>query len=79
MRTAFTQAHSLSISGGNKDFLYQLGANYRGTEGVMKDSDRDTFGGNARLTYRNAEKRINISNNVSIMVTNGYNGSWGSF
>lgn len=79
IRTAFTQAHSLSISGGNKDFLYQLGANYRGTEGVMKDSDRDTFGGNARLTYRNAEKRINISNNVSIMVTNGYNGSWGSF
>ncbi|MDU1891659.1 MAG: SusC/RagA family TonB-linked outer membrane protein [Dysgonomonas sp.] len=79
LRTAFTQAHSLQVSGGNKDFLYQIGANYRNTEGVMKDSKRETFGGNARITYRNAEKKINISNNVSILVVNGHNGAWGKF
>lgn len=42
----------------------------------MKTSDRQSFGGNVRLTYRNSEKKLNISNNVSVMVTNGHNGGF---
>ncbi|WP_183307650.1 SusC/RagA family TonB-linked outer membrane protein [Dysgonomonas hofstadii] len=79
IRTGFTQSHSMTLSGGNKDFLYQIGANYKNTEGVMKDVNRQSFGGNVRLTYRNAEKKFNVSNNLSVMVTNGHSGSWESF
>ena len=77
IRTAITQSHSLNISGGGEGFLYQVGAMYKDTQGVMKDSDRETFGGNMRLTYR--KNKLNISNNLSISITNGGNGAWGSF
>jgi TonB-dependent SusC/RagA subfamily outer membrane receptor len=50
IKTSLTQYHSLTISGGNDDFLYQVGANYRDVEGVMKGSSRESFGGNMRLT-----------------------------
>jgi TonB-linked SusC/RagA family outer membrane protein len=78
IRASVTQSHSLTISGGNKEgFLYQLGAIYKDVEGVMKGSSRKTFGGNVRLTYR--KDKVNISNDLTVNVTNGGNGSWGSF
>jgi TonB-dependent SusC/RagA subfamily outer membrane receptor len=77
IQTALTQSHSLNISGGNNEFLYQVGANFRNVEGVMKGSSRESFGGNMRLTYR--KNNLNVSNNLSILITNGHTGSWGSF
>lgn len=77
IRTAITQSHSLNVSGGNKGFLYQLGATFKDVNGVMKGSDRKTFGGNMRLTYR--MNKFNISNNLNVNITNSENGSWGSF
>lgn len=77
IQTAFTQSHSLNVSGGNNGFLYQVGAMFKDVQGVMKDSDRQTFGGNMRMTYR--KNKFNISNNLNVNITNGYNGGWGSF
>jgi hypothetical protein len=78
LQTALTQSHSLNIDGGSEQgFLYQIGANFKNIEGVMKGSSRETFGGNVRLNYR--KDKINISNNLSVSVTNGYDGAWGSF
>ncbi|MDR0823832.1 MAG: SusC/RagA family TonB-linked outer membrane protein [Prevotella sp.] len=77
IQSALTQSHSLNVSGGNSDFLYQVGANFKDTQGVMKSSSREAFGGNVRLTYR--KNNISISNNVSISITNGHTGAWGSF
>jgi TonB-linked SusC/RagA family outer membrane protein len=77
VRTALSQGHSLDVSGGNDNFLYQVGANFRDVQGVMKDSWRQSFGGNMRLTYR--KDNISVSNNLSVSVTNGHEGSWGSF
>jgi TonB-linked SusC/RagA family outer membrane protein len=77
IQTALTQSHSLNVSGGNSDFLYQVGANFKDVEGVMKGSSRQSFGGNMRLTYR--KDNISVSNNLTVSFTNGYNGSWGSF
>lgn len=77
IRTALTQAHSLNVSGGNKGYLYQLGAMFKNVEGVMKDSQRQSFGGNMRLTYR--KNKFNVSNNLNVSITNGYDGAWGSF
>lgn len=77
VRTSLTQSHSLDLSGGDKGFLYQIGAMFKDVQGVMKESDRQTFGGNVRLTYR--KNKMNISNNLSVNVTNGHDGAWGSF
>ncbi|KAA6347660.1 TonB-dependent receptor SusC [termite gut metagenome] len=77
IQTNVTQSHSLNISGGSNEFLYQVGVNFRDMEGVMKGSSRESFGGNMRLTYR--KNNLNVSNNLSISITNGYTGSWGSF
>lgn len=77
IRKGITQSHSLNVSGGNDGFLYQVGAVYKGVEGVMKGSSRQTFGGNVQLTYR--KDKLNITNNLNVNVTNGGDGSWGSF
>ncbi|MDR0421841.1 MAG: SusC/RagA family TonB-linked outer membrane protein [Proteiniphilum sp.] len=77
VRTALTQSHSLNLSGGNEGFLYQAGVNYRDVMGVMKGSERQTFGGNMRLTYRRGN--LSVSNNLIVSVTDGRDGSWGSF
>jgi TonB-linked SusC/RagA family outer membrane protein len=77
IRTAATHAHSINISGGNKEFLYQVGASYKNIGGVMKGSSRETYGGNSRLTYR--KDRISFSNNVIVSLTTGLDGPWGSF
>ncbi len=77
IRTAFTHDHSLNISGGSKSILYQIGVNYRKVEGVMKGSDRESFGGNVRVSYRTG--RVNIANNLTVGITNSDNGNWGSF
>jgi TonB-linked SusC/RagA family outer membrane protein len=78
VQTALTQSHSLDVNGGSQSgFLYQVGANFKNIEGVMKGSNRESFGGNTNLTYR--LDKLNISNNLSVSVTNGCDGSWGSF
>jgi len=76
LRTALTHSHSLNVSGGNKDFLYQVGVNYKDVEGVMKDSRRQSFGGNMRLTYRKGS--LNVSNNLTVSITNGHDGAYSS-
>ncbi|MDR0506095.1 MAG: SusC/RagA family TonB-linked outer membrane protein, partial [Dysgonamonadaceae bacterium] len=77
VRMAFTQSHSLTLSGGN-DLQYIAGVNYRNNQGVMKGSGRETYGGNLRLVYRGVEG-LNIQNNISVQGTAGNEGSWGSF
>ena len=77
VRNAFSQAHSLTLSGG-KEVQYIAGVNYRSNPGVMKGSQRDTYGGNLRLVYR-GNQGLSIANDISVMSTLGQDGSWGSF
>jgi TonB-linked SusC/RagA family outer membrane protein len=78
VRTAFTQSHSVNVSGGEKELNYIVGLNYRHLPGVMKDSERDSYGGNVRLAYRGFEG-LNIQNNLSVTGTAANDGAWGSF
>ncbi len=75
IRTGVSHTHSLDINGGDQTgFLYQIGVQYKNTQGVMKGSDRETFGGNAMLQYR--KDKLNIRNDLSVSVTNTFDGSW---
>ncbi|MDR0892206.1 MAG: SusC/RagA family TonB-linked outer membrane protein [Mediterranea sp.] len=78
VRTAFTQAHSVTISGGEKSILFDAGVNYKANPGVMKGSSRNVYGGNLKLVYRGIE-HLSIMNNIRVQGTNGADGSWGSF
>lgn len=78
IRTGFTNNHSLGASGGDKNIQYQVNLNYQNYGGVMKDTKRETYGGNIRLIYRGINK-LNISNNLAVSGLNSYTGSWGSF
>ncbi len=75
LRTGFTHGHSLNISGGEKFILFDVGLNYKNQEGVMKDSGRETYGANFRITYRGINN-VNISNNASVTGTNANDGAW---
>jgi TonB-linked SusC/RagA family outer membrane protein len=77
VRTALTQNHSVTLSGG-KELQYVAGVNYRNNLGVMKGSGRETYGGNLRLVYRGLEG-LSIQNNISVQGTAGKDGSWGAF
>ena len=52
LRTGINHRHSLYVDGGSEGFLFGLGVNYNGVEGVMKKSQRDVMGANIDLTYR---------------------------
>ncbi|MDR1783752.1 MAG: SusC/RagA family TonB-linked outer membrane protein [Dysgonamonadaceae bacterium] len=78
VRIAFTQGHSVSVSGGENQLQYSVGVNYKSNQGVMKDEYRNTYGGNVKLIYRGIEG-LSISNNLFVSGSHGHAGSWGSF
>lgn len=52
LHTGWTQRHNVYVDGGAGGFMFGIGANYSGTSGVMKDSKRDSYGGNLDIIYR---------------------------
>lgn len=52
LRTGINQRHSLYVDGGSDGFMFGIGLNYSGVDGVMKKSNRDVLGANIDLTYR---------------------------
>jgi TonB-linked SusC/RagA family outer membrane protein len=62
--TGITQRHSIQMTGGSNELLFQAGLNYRDQNGVMKGSFRDTWGGQIALTYR--KKRVNVTNMLTV-------------
>lgn len=52
LRTGWNQKHNVYVEGGSGGFLFGIGVNYNGNQGVMQESKRDTYGGNLDLIYR---------------------------
>lgn len=77
VRTGVSQRHSLRIAGGSNELLFGAGVNYRSQGGVMKGSDRDTWGANFDLTYR--KNNLNVSNSVNISNLRSDESPYGSF
>lgn len=77
VHTGISQRHSLRIAGGSNELLFGAGVNYRNQGGVMKGSDRDTWGANFDLNYR--KRNFNISNSVNISNLKANESPYGSF
>lgn len=78
VRFGLTNGHSLTVASGLNDLQVIASANYRNIQGVMKGSDRETYGGSLKLSYRGFDG-LNIQNSMSVTGTNAAKGSWGKF
>ena len=67
LRIGLQQRHGLYLQGGDQQVRYGAGFNFSDTEGVMKESDRQTISGNVDLLYRVG--KLSLSNKVSIDAT----------
>lgn len=67
LRTVLNHSHNVYIDGGDKDMRYGLGVSYNNANGVMKGSDRQTYGANIDLSYRRG--KLLFSNRVNLSIT----------
>ncbi len=77
VQTGITQRQSIRVSGGSNELLFGAGVTYRSQEGVMKGSDRNTWGGNFDLTYR--KNKLNVTNSITLSNVNSDDSPFGAF
>ncbi|WP_426330192.1 SusC/RagA family TonB-linked outer membrane protein [Pedobacter sp. R-06] len=77
VRTGFSNRHSLTFSGGSNELSFDANINYRNQDGVMKGSNRETYGGNIDLNYRKG--KLNLTNMFSLNGFRSNESPYGSF
>lgn len=77
LRNAFSNAHSLSVTGGDDVVLYSLGLQYNNTQGVMKESYNKKLNAHFDLSYR--YKNLLFRNNLSVYSENTNDSPYESF
>ncbi|WP_181182488.1 SusC/RagA family TonB-linked outer membrane protein [Sphingobacterium lumbrici] len=77
VRSVVSQNLSLSAKGGDPVFRYGVSFNYKMEPGVMKGSNRDTWGGNINLTFR--KNKVNINNSTFVRGHASNESHYGSF
>ncbi len=76
-RVGIGHKHSLFLEGGDNTFQYGVDLSYNNVAGVMKKSNRDTFSGGIKLTYR--YKSLSFRNNLTITYNKGTESPYGKF
>lgn len=71
------QKHSVMAEGGNETFRYALDLFYSNTVGVMKGSNRNSYGGGVRLQYN--LKKLKFMNYTSFDHLKSVNSPYGNF
>lgn len=69
--------HNLNVEGGDNVFRYSVGAYYSNTAGVVKRSDRSSYGGSVTLRYN--MKKFKLSNYTSYDHVIAKNSPFGDF
>lgn len=77
LRTSFSNKHYVALSGGSESLRWQADINYQNKDGVMKGSDRDSYGAAMTLDYR--WKTLQIKNKFSFNVVDSQNSPYGEF
>jgi iron complex outermembrane receptor protein len=70
-RTAFTQDHNLSFSGGANALTYYAAFNMQRQQGIIKNSDLNRYSGRFNVTQKLLDNRLTIEANLN--VANTYN------
>ena len=77
VRNAFTQRHSVRVSGGSEALSLNVSGYFSKNDGVMKNSGRNSWGGTSQVIYR-AGKFI-VSNDTDVSGYNAKESNYGSF
>lgn len=64
-RTALTQRHNLSISGGTEELTYYASFGLQNQEGILETSELDIYSGRLNVTQRFWEGRLKIEANLN--------------
>ncbi|TVQ66392.1 MAG: SusC/RagA family TonB-linked outer membrane protein [Balneolaceae bacterium] len=64
LRTAYSNRHSLSYSGGSETMDYTASLNFSNQEGIIIANNLQNFGGRVRLNQRFLENRLNVGFNL---------------
>ena len=78
LRTGFNHIHNLTLSGGSKDFRYNVSGSYNSTKGVMDKSDKQTSSLRINLTYGDMSKLF-FQNITSLSQRSSDDVPYGSF
>lgn len=64
-RTGFRQVHGLSASGGSNNTTYRISANFRETDGILKNSGFEQFNTRLNLSTKILDDKLKIDFNAS--------------
>jgi iron complex outermembrane receptor protein len=70
-RSAITQTHNLSLSGGANKFTYYASLNMQKQQGIIKGNKFDTYSGRINLSQKLLDDKLTID--VNLNATNTYN------
>lgn len=65
-QNAYTQSHSLAVSGGDAQTSYRVSGNYREVQGIQKGSGNDRLNARLNLVHRALDDRLTITGNLSV-------------
>ena len=77
LRTGVGQRYTVRLEGGSKEFRWAADAQYKDTQGAMKDSHRKNFTGAVTLIYK--YKNLTFRNYTSVGINNGQESPYGTF
>ncbi len=64
-RTALSQVHNLSVSGGSQNTIYRVSTNIRNINGILEGSGFDQINARANINHTGLDDRLNLTMNVS--------------
>ena len=65
-QNAYTQSHSLAISGGDAQTSYRVSGNYRDVQGIQKGSGNERLNARLNITHRALDDRLTLTGNLSV-------------
>jgi TonB-linked SusC/RagA family outer membrane protein len=77
LQTGISNGHSVYVEGGDTTVRVGFSARYKNVDGVMKGSNRTTWGASSDISYR--KKNTIFSNKLFVDGTNANNSPYGSF
>lgn len=77
IRTGVGSHYNIRLEGGSEEFRWSATANYKNTEGAMKNSSRRTFNGSITLMYK--IKNLIFKNYTSYGMSRSQESNYGSF
>lgn len=77
LRAGVGQKHNLRLEGGDRKFRYLASAQVNQINGVMKESYRNVFNGNIKLSY--TYNNVKFTNNLMLGIGNNSESPYGTF